>query len=326
MIRLSALAMLMASGFVLGQQPTKIDPPKAKEPAKPAAGSLEETLEKTLRNSADIKAAEAKVREAEAQLNQVRQQVLTKATALHADLNLAKRMLAVAEKNLASAEQMVQKGLAPHESLLTAQAMVEKHRGEMEKLQTELKSLRGEFAVSAGSFIQSLTFSPDGRYLVAGDGAVRLWDATTGAALDRTGTTDLLATWLAAPKPAAVQTSMTDRLKKLLDQEVEMKLRGIDVQTATEELFKLAKADMVIRVVLAKPPTAQIDLAGKLTVGAWLQAIEDTDPNIRIVVRDYGLLLSTRDRVPEGALRVQDVWKGNYAEVKKPEAKAPEKK
>jgi Outer membrane efflux protein/WD domain, G-beta repeat len=321
MIRLTALStLLLAAGFALGQPPA----PKVKEPAKPAAGSLEETLEKTLRNSADIKAAEAKVREAEAQLNQVRQQVLTKATALHSDLNLAKRMLAVAEKSLAIVEQAVQRGTASQESLLTAQAMAEKHRGEVEKLQTELKSLRGEFAHY--SVPLSIAFSPDGRYLATGDNVIRLWDVTTGIALDRNTSQESLRALLSEKAPAPVQNSMSERVKKFLDQEVDMTLHGLDVQTATAELFKQAKADIVVRVVLAAPPAAMIDLKGKLTVGAWLQAIEDTDPNLRIVVRDYGLLVSTRDRVPDGALRVQDLWKGNAGEVKKPEAKTTEKK
>src|SRR5262245_14715641 len=103
----SVSAVLVAAGMVLAQgqpakEPSKKDVAAKKEPAKPAPGSLEDTLEKSLRNSADIKAAEAKVREAEAELNRVRQQVLTKATALYSDLNLARRMLAVAEQTLAA--------------------------------------------------------------------------------------------------------------------------------------------------------------------------------------------------------------------------------
>ena len=37
---------------------------------------------------------------------------------------------------------------------------MEKHRGEVEKLETELKSLRGEFALKG---VLSVAFGPDGR-------------------------------------------------------------------------------------------------------------------------------------------------------------------
>ena len=38
------------------------------------------------------------------------------------------------------------------------------------------------------------------------------------------------------------------------------------------------------------------------------------------MVRNYGLLLTTRAGVPDGALHVQDLWKGNYVELRKAEA------
>src|SRR5262245_44645507 len=183
----SVSAVLVVAGMVLAQgnplnEPSKKNVPSKKEPAKPAPGSLEDTLEKSLRNSADIKAAEAKVREAEAELNRVRQQVLTRVTALHADLNLAKRMLAVAERTMSLHEQARDRGQGSLESVLTAQAMVEKHRGEVEKLETELKSLRGEFALRFK--LASIAFDPTGRVLAAEgpDGQVRIWDVTDGTA------------------------------------------------------------------------------------------------------------------------------------------------
>jgi hypothetical protein len=300
-------AVLAAAGLVLAQPPAKKDAPAAKEASKPAPGSLEDTLEKALRNSADIKAAEAKVRDAEAELNRVRQQVLTKATALHADLNLAKRMLAVAEQTLAAVERgAVLKGA---ENILTAQAMVEKHRGEVEKLETELKSLRGEFALK----LSSAAFSPDAGQMWAAmsDGSVRVWDVATGAQISKAP---------AAPPAAGVKTPMLERIKKLLDQEVTFEVDNVPVADALKALLERAGSDIPLRVLLASDQAVPIVLKGKLTIGAWIEAIEDSDPDIRLVVRDYGLLLTTKDRRPEGALSVHDLWKGNYVELKKPEA------
>jgi len=308
-------AMLVVAGLVLAQPPANTGSPEpkktaAKEPPKPAPGSLEDTLDKALRNSADIKAAEAKVRDAEAELNRVRQLVLTRATGLHVDLSLAKRMLGVAEQSLAIQERAAKSGGAGLESVLAAQAMVEKHRGEVEKIETELKSLRGEFAVHG--YVREVAFSPDGRLLWTGqlDGQVRVWDVASGAAVQPT------------PAPA-VRATMLDRVKKLLGQEVELTMNR-PVVAALELVLDAAKSDIPLRVMVPNQPDAPVVMKGKLTVGAWIEAIEDSDPNLRLVVRDYGLLLTTRDRRPDGSLTVQDVWKGNYAELKKAaDAKAP---
>jgi Outer membrane efflux protein len=315
--RLTALAaVLVAAGLVLAQPAPKKDG-APKEPPKPAPGSLEDTLDKALRNSADIKAAEAKVRESEAQLHQVRQQVLTRATALHADLNLAKRMLAVAERGLANCERL-EAATVPVGSILAAQAAVEKHRGEVEKLETELKSLRGEFAIQN---IRSVAFDPFGQALAVegADGAVRVWDVKDGSRLSL----DVVKHFLAAskagpPKAPAVSGSMFDRVKKLLDQEVAFESPGLPLEKALRTLVAEAKSDIPIRVLLMKERAeVPVELpAGKLPVGAWIQALEDTDPEVAVVVRDYGLLLTWNERIPAGAVAVSELWKMKKAEEK----------
>jgi len=298
-------AVLAAAGLVLAQPPAKKDAPAAKEPPKPAAGSLEDTLDKALRNSADIKAAEAKVRDTEAELNRVRQQVLTKATALHADLTVARRMLAVVEQSLAIQKHAREINQGTMEAVLTAQAMVEKHRGEVEKLETELKSLRGEFAIKG---VTSAAFLNDVLYIAGADPTVRIWDAAAAQAARAP-----------APSPAAaVKSPMLDRVKKLLDQEVEYAVDNAPVPDALRSLLDGVKTDVPLRVLLPEGGGAGVvTLKGKLAVGAWIEAIEDSDPDVRLYVRDYGLLLTTKDRRPEGALSVHDLWKGNYVEPKK---------
>jgi len=321
-------AVLAVAGLVLAQPPAKKDAPPnkdapaAKEAPKPAPGSLEDTLDKALRNSADIKAAEAKVRDADAELNRVRQQVLTKATALHADLNLAKRMLALAEQSLAVQDRANKQGATGLEALLAAQAMVEKHRGEVEKLEAELKSLRGEFALRGHNSleIKSVAFDPDGRFLgaVDMDGTVRVWDVN--GKVSPYPLAELKGT--VAPAAPAVKAPMLDRVKKLLDQEVAYAVENATVAQSLRGVLEEARTDILLRV-LALDDNPVVTLKGKLTVGAWIEAIEDTDPSLRLLVRDYGLLLTTKDRHPDGALRVQDVWRGNYTELKKPESPKP---
>lgn len=315
---LSLAAVLAVAGLVLAQPPVRKGEPEPKkgaatpkEPPKPAPGSLEHTLEKALRNSADIKAAEAKVREAEAELNRVRQQVLTKATALHADLNLAKRMLTVAEETFAR----LRDAPVAQTSLLAAQTAIEKHRGEVEKLETELKSMRGEFAVHDYS---SPAFSPDGilLHVLGNDGKFRVWDTVSGA----------VAAQPVSPPAPAVQSPMVERVKQALDKELELDITTADPLEVMTTLIEVSASKIPVRVIGATDRPVPVQLKGRLPLGAWLQAVEDSDENLRIVVRDYGLLVTTRDRLPEGALRVQDLWKGKHAQVPKPDPKPVESK
>jgi hypothetical protein len=329
-------AILLVGSLVSGQQPAKKDTTpkepaktKPKEPSKPVPGSLEDTLEKALRNSADIKAAEAKVREAEAELNKVRHQVLTKATALYSDLTLAKRLLAVAEQSLARLTGLYKSGTVSGEVMMTAESEVTKHRGEVEKLETELKSLRGEFAIKG---VTGLTFSPDGTWLYATDVPVRIWDPNTGVQWPsghRRNPINLDAFDVAYStiQPVGVQATMAERVRKLLDQVVEYQLDSSPALWVDALLKEAAKSDIPIRDLLPRPlpDGVVVNLGGKLPVGAWFQAIEDTDPNLRIVIRDYGLLLTTKDRIPDGAIRAVDFWKSKDPKSKE-EAKPGEKK
>ena len=315
-------AVLVAAGLLHAQgsgpkEPSKGDSPAKKEPSKPAPGSLEDTLEKSLRNSADIKAAEAKVREAEAELNKVRHQVLSKATALHSDLNLARRMLAVAEATLKDHERTIRNGADHAAAILASHAMVEKHRGEVEKVEAELKSLRGEFAISQHrGVIHSVAFSPDGR-LIAGkdpEGEVRIWDARDGSVLSGLDA----APWYTTTKTPGVQAPMADRVRKFLDAEVSFEelvktTKGdFSLRALLNSLQALTKSDIPIHKVqnvADQKLSIDLDAKGTLPVGAVLQSFEDRGPEIRIVVREYGLLITPKDRVPEGALRVVDFWK-----------------
>jgi len=324
---MSVVAVLAAAGLVVAQQPgvkeaAKKDAPAKKEPAKPTPGSLEDTLEKALRNSADIKAAEAKVRDAEAELNKVRHQVLARATALHSDLNLAKRMLALSEETYALLRVGMEAGKIPREKLQEAEAARVKHHGEVEKLDAELKSLRGEFAIKNAN-LASFAFTPDGGTILYGatyKESARFIDSITGEVRD-------YSPWIngLTAKAPAVQAPMMERIKKLLDQEVDFEIGGESIYRTFQFLLEAAKSDIPLRNLPSDQDVHVHPLKGKLSVGAWIQAIEDSDPKVRVVIRDYGILLTTSDRVPEGALKVQDLWKGNYAELKKPEAKGPGK-
>src|SRR5262249_49519257 len=71
------------------------------QPAKQAEPTLEEMLNKALKDNPDIRVAEAKMREADAELNRTRLQVTQKVLIFHHSRESQKAMVKVAEDNLA---------------------------------------------------------------------------------------------------------------------------------------------------------------------------------------------------------------------------------
>ena len=57
---------------------------------------------------------------------------------------------------------------------------------------------------------------------------------------------------------------------------------------------------------------------GEISFGAALQLLEDVLGGYRVVVREYGLLIAPRERVPPGAVGLTEFWKGGKSEKPKP--------
>ena len=74
--------------------------PSQAKPGKAAEPTLEEMLNKALKDNPDIRVAEAKVREAEAELNRTRLQVTQKVLTFHHSRESQKALIKVAEEDL----------------------------------------------------------------------------------------------------------------------------------------------------------------------------------------------------------------------------------
>src|SRR5262245_45909954 len=87
----AVLAVLLFGVTVLAQQPTTLQKPAPdkKADAPPQPGSLEDLIAQALRNNPDIRVAEAKMREAEAELQRIRIATAQKVAALHASIEIA---------------------------------------------------------------------------------------------------------------------------------------------------------------------------------------------------------------------------------------------
>lgn len=286
---------------------------------KPEPGSLEDLIDKALKNNADIRAAEAKVREAEAELNRVRHQIVAKVATLKHDITTAKKLLEFAEKHAAVLSESYRRGTTPQSEIQPALAAVEKQKADLARLETEMQSLTGAWK----NVIGSIAFTPDGRRLAVGDeyGTVRLWDATTGKALNvhsyEVWTIDF---------SGSVQTPMADRIRAALDKvvKIEESREELPLKEAIDYCIRKSGVDVPFRFINPASKSTTQFMKAELPLGAWLQVFEDSDPQIRFVIRDYGILVTSKERIPDGAVTVQAFWKrGDKPKTDGPRSKTP---
>src|ERR1700676_3908905 len=113
------VVVLAGAGLLFGQQPQadvtnqpvdpKTDqakPPGDKPKEAPPKSKLEEMLQQAMRNNPDIRVAEAKMAEAEAELNRTRLVVMQKVVLYNAKLDDAKMKVEFAQKSVARLQRL----------------------------------------------------------------------------------------------------------------------------------------------------------------------------------------------------------------------------
>src|SRR5207245_2516152 len=104
---------------------------------KPAEPTLEEMLNKALKDNPDIRVAESKVREAEAELNRTRLQVTQKVLAFHHTHEAQKATVNVAEEELAGIRKFLQ-------SKTVSQAEVQQAENRLAQAKAKLAEIDAE--------------------------------------------------------------------------------------------------------------------------------------------------------------------------------------
>ncbi|OAI49624.1 hypothetical protein AYO44_06365 [Planctomycetaceae bacterium SCGC AG-212-F19] len=183
--------------------------------AKPAVLTLEQMLAQAGQDNPDIRVAQAKLREADADLNRTRLLVAQKVVKLYQDVKVQRAALTETEQRLRRVEQLYQqKAVALSEVDIAKQALIQA-RAKLESAEAELPYLLGaperkgvgfhpdgkmmasgqattvtiwkdEIAREAATHrvpVQLyLRFAPDGKSLMSRDdkGVLRIWDVATG--------------------------------------------------------------------------------------------------------------------------------------------------
>lgn len=320
-VRYGLLTLLLGGALALGQQPS-VDPegrgtggqpaPKA---AKPQPRSLEELLSQAMKNNPDIRVAEAKLREAEAELNRTRLQVIQKVVTHQHDVDAIKKTVAEAENRLKAVQKLHERGAVSIEEVRAAELTAMRYKSELAKAEAELPYLLGKAPPGAEEARQ--LFAP--LFLDVTD--VRPQDHLRA----RQEAAEALLHF--SVRRHEIRGTMADRIRVALDKSVTLDYKDKSSLQILEDL--LGKAEGVPHRIIVKiddtPNTLQFK--DPLPLGAALQAFQDLAGfhQVRFVVRDYGILVTTEQNVPHGAILLHDFWKSK-APAEKSGPPAPELK
>ena len=264
---------------------------KKKEEAK-----LGELLEEALKNNPDVRAADAKVREAEADLHRIRIRVLNRVVSLQAEIAAARAATDEAKTRYERAKRLYETKVVALEELSSAEVTLQKFKAEQARLEAELPYLLGKLPAGAERLAAMAAFSPDVK--------VRWGVAPGGGTFVDRGPAGMVG---AAEKPAGDGTAET--IRRALDGPVRIDVKDSGLREVLDVLKGTAKG---VNFLLA--PSAPVDQAATLKLqepiplGAALQLIEDQF-GVVCIVRDYGIVFTDRSGVPPGAVGVIDFWK-----------------
>jgi hypothetical protein len=324
-----AVAVLLAGLSSACGQPgaggkTEDKPPTDKK--EPAKSQLEEMLAQALRDNADIRVAEAKVHETEAELHRVRLQVIQKVTVLTHEIDLAEKMAAEAK---ARYDQMTRsRQLAPgsvsDEDYRGAMLSWQRYLAELAVKKAELPFLLGKQQVGKADDEKGRT--ERALYALQLAQAQHAWDK---AAQDQAVAHGLA--WLAAQQFQAKHGPVADKIRAALDKRVTVDLKAAtraEAIRAVSEAVREAAPELVIHLrpqdlgaATQQGERDNVPLPVRLNdvpVAGALQYLEDIlGGNCRFVVRDYGLLFARTETLPPGAVLMTDFWKAGKAEKEK---------
>jgi hypothetical protein len=123
--------------------------------AEPKPGSLDALMAEALKNNPDIRVAEAKVRDAQAEFNRTRTKVVSDVTYLHAEIQAAQAMVDYAQRNLDRVSQLRKSNAVSEQVHDQAIANLQKAKVELALKQAKLPYLLGKQAGATAQHIDA---------------------------------------------------------------------------------------------------------------------------------------------------------------------------
>lgn len=282
-----------------GQGASTAQPPATKSatgtstklPAANDLPSIEEMIAAALQSNPDLLVAESKVREAEAERNRARLQVVRQVITLRQSLQSQR-------DTVARLRALYQTGSVQQETLSAALAA-------LADLEAQVPYLLGKLPQEAG---QPQGMLPGPLWLKADVGGVGSLHFGVGRASG--GEITVYHKFKSDPPEGAIADSIRKAAEMLTDVEF--------IDTPLKECLQFLGEQLNVKFIIddkafeaaALSTTVPVTLqVSRLPLGAVLQAMEDLDRPLRFVVRDYGILVTTDAAVPADGVLLRDFWK-----------------
>lgn len=282
-----AVTTLIAAGF--SQQPSG---PTAKPQTNES--TVEDSLASAVKRNADILAAEAKVRQAEAELRRIKMTVMNDIVTTRMKLDAARNRVEIAEQELAYLSKARKQGVTSETEFRRSEAQLRQVKTEVAEIEAVMNTLTGMAAEKFQNFIGTVP-APGGAVGFSGHGVILGGGIGEGDGRP-----------IRPPHPG-----MAEKIRKALDSPI----KAADfTETPLKDVidyYRQVSADVPFVASLGgsgdNPIT--LKLSKELPLGAHLQALQDVAPGLMISVRNYGFFL-TFDTPPDDGMSYLDFWHG----------------
>jgi hypothetical protein len=297
---------------------------------------LDDLLAQALKDNPDIRVAESKLREAEAELNRVRLQVSQKLVAQQREIAVSKAAMQQAEADYARITALVKTGAGSQEMLNSVAARLQQIKAELARLEADLPYLLGSpagvrqraYTAIYGGKMKSVqksnsTDAKSAQQAQDQQGEETLRERsmeTLRREVDEFVLKEQLKTAgerieFMPPSLAVIvrnrplPPAMADKIRKALDTPVKVDFNQTTPKDILDFLQDHTKGfNLVDQVHIDKAAPVTLRLSEPVPVGAVFQFLEDQYA-WRFVIREYGIVVAQAGRVPPGAVNLQTFWK-----------------
>jgi hypothetical protein len=286
--------------------------------------SLDNLLAQALKNNPDIRVADAKMREAEAELNRVKLQVSQKVVAQQREIAACKAALQYAQVNYERMQALYKKHAIEQAILSESEAKLQKANAELARVEAELPYIlgaaaRGALTIRLDENFQHLRGERALEHVLVGVQKPKAETArqTKSQREEVLRALDLEMANLQASEAAklfqahhtSLPEGMAGRLRKALDTTVKVDFTQVGPKEILAYLQDQTNGfNLVDQVNIKTLPSFDLRLMEPVRVGAVFQLLEDQF-GLRFVVREYGIVITEANRVPPGAVSLQSFWK-----------------